>query len=78
MINVISAISVAGIMLASFALICTLSVFNGFHNLVESLFKDFDPEIKVVPSGRKFFNMDDERILKASSQFQEQTTDCYD
>ena len=54
-INVISAISVAGIMLASFALICTLSVFNGFHNLVESLFKDFDPEIKVVPIGRKFF-----------------------
>jgi lipoprotein-releasing system permease protein len=66
-INVISAISVAGIMLASFALICTLSVFNGFHNLVESLFKDFDPEIKVVPAGRKFFNKDDERILKASS-----------
>ncbi len=65
-INVISAISVAGIMLASFALICTLSVFNGFHNLVESLFKDFDPEIKVVPTGRKFFNIDDERILKAS------------
>ena len=67
MINVISAISVAGIMLASFALICTLSVFNGFHNLVESLFKDFDPEIKVVPTGRKFFNMDDERILKVTS-----------
>ena len=66
-INVISAISVAGIMLASFALICTLSVFNGFHNLVESLFKDFDPEIKVVPTSRKFFNMNDERILKASS-----------
>ena len=66
-INVISAISVAGIMLASFALICTLSVFNGFHNLVESLFKDFDPEIKVVPAGMKFFNKDDERIISASS-----------
>lgn len=66
-INVISAISVAGIMLASFALICTLSVFNGFHNLVESLFKDFDPEIKVVPAGMKFFNKDDERIIRASS-----------
>lgn len=51
-------------MLASFALICTLSVFNGFHDLVESLFKDFDPEIKVVASGRKFFKTDDERIQK--------------
>ena len=67
MINVISAISVAGIMLASFALICTLSVFNGFHDLVESLFKDFDPEIKVVASGRKFFNVNDERIAKATA-----------
>ena len=66
-INVISAISVAGIMLASFALICTLSVFNGFHELVESLFRDFDPEIKVVPADKKFFSMNDERILKASS-----------
>jgi len=64
-INVISAISVAGIMLASFALICTLSVFNGFHDLVESLFMDFDPELKVVAQGRKFFSTDDERIAKA-------------
>jgi lipoprotein-releasing system permease protein len=64
-INVISAISVAGIMLASFALICTLSVFNGFHELVESLFKDFDPELKVVASTGKFFNSDDQRIQKA-------------
>ena len=63
-INVISAISVAGIMLASFALICTLSVFNGFRELVESLFRDFDPELKVVSSDKKFFNTDDERIKK--------------
>ena len=64
-INVISAISIAGVMLASFALICTLSVFNGFHKLVESLFRDFDPELKVVSTESKFFNMDDERIRKA-------------
>lgn len=63
-INVISAISVAGIMLASFALICTLSVFNGFRELVESLFRDFDPELKVVSSDKKFFSTDDERIKK--------------
>ncbi len=64
-INVISAISVAGIILASFALICTLSVFNGFHDLVESLFRDFDPEIKVVSADRKFFSIDDELIRQA-------------
>ncbi len=66
-INVISAISVAGIMLASFALICTLSVFNGFHDLVESLFRDFDPELKIVPATGKFFSIDDERIRKAQN-----------
>ena len=64
-INVISAISAAAIMLASFALICTLSVFNGFHQLVESLFRDFDPEIKVVSADKKFFSIDDELIQKA-------------
>lgn len=62
MINVISAISVAGIMLASFALICTLSVFNGFHELVESLFKDIDPELKIVSSNKKFFDTNNEKI----------------
>ncbi len=62
MINVISAISVAGIMLASFALICTLSVFNGFHQLVESLFKDIDPELKIVSSNKKFFDTNNEKI----------------
>jgi lipoprotein-releasing system permease protein len=61
-INVISAISAAGIALASFALICTLSVFNGFHDLISTLFSEFDPELKVVPVEGKFFDSDDERI----------------
>jgi lipoprotein-releasing system permease protein len=55
-INVISGISVAGIALASFALICALSVFNGFHDLVATLFTDFDPELKVVAVNSKVFD----------------------
>ena len=58
-INVISAISVAGIMLASFALICTLSVFNGFHDLVATLFTAFDPQLQVVPIEGKTVAADD-------------------
>lgn len=65
-INVISAISVAGVMLASFALICTLSVFNGFHELVESLFHDFDPELKIVSQTNKFFRADEDRIKRVT------------
>ncbi len=64
-INVISAISAAGIALASFALICTLSVFNGFHDLISTLFSEFDPELKVVPVEGKFFNSDEEKIASA-------------
>lgn len=66
-INVISGISIAGVALASFALICTLSVFNGFHDLVASLFRDFDPELKVVPAQGKFLKTTDENIEKACS-----------
>lgn len=64
-INVISGISMAGIGLASFALICTLSVFNGFHGLISTLMSDFDPQLKVVAADSKFFSASDERIAQA-------------
>lgn len=61
-INIISGISVAGIALASFALVCTLSVFNGFHDLVSSLFTKFDPELKIIASNNAPFSIIEERI----------------
>lgn len=48
-INVISGISVIGVAVATMALVVTLSVFNGFHDLVAGLFTNFDPQLKVVP-----------------------------
>ena len=38
-----------GVALATMALIVTLCVFNGFHDLVETLFSHFDTDLKVVP-----------------------------
>jgi len=64
-INVISGISMAGIALASFALICTLSVFNGFHSLVGNLLSDFDPQLKVVPREGRYFDCRDSLIDSA-------------
>lgn len=52
-INYISAISVAGITLATMAMVCVMSVFNGFYNIVEGLYTTFDPQIKVVPKKGK-------------------------
>ena len=57
-INVISFISVAGVAVGTMALVIVLSVFNGFHDLVASLFTNFDPQIEVVPLKGKTVNAD--------------------
>ena len=47
-INIISGISACGVAIATIAMVCTLSVFNGFQSLVADLFTDFDPQLKVT------------------------------
>ena len=58
-INIISAISVIGVAVATMALIITLSVFNGFSDLVATLFTAFDPQIEVTPTKGKTAPADD-------------------
>ncbi len=58
-INLISAISVLGVAVATMALVVTLSVFNGFHDLVASFFTSFDPQLKVMPVKGKTVAADD-------------------
>ena len=58
-INVISAISVIGVAVATTALVVTLSVFNGFSDLVGSLFTAFDPQLLVTPTEGKTAPADD-------------------
>ncbi len=58
-INIISAISVIGVAVATTALVVTLSVFNGFSDLVASFFTAFDPQLKVQPAEGKTAPADD-------------------
>jgi lipoprotein-releasing system permease protein len=58
-INVISSISVVGVAVATMALVVTLSVFNGFHDLVASFFTQMDPQLKVTPVKGKTALADD-------------------
>lgn len=58
-INVISGISVVGVAIAAMALVVTLSVFNGFHDMVASFFTQLDPQIKVTPVKGKTVPADD-------------------
>ena len=66
-INIISAISVCGVALATLALVCTLSVFNGFHDLISSFFTHFDPDLKVEAVKGKTFEPDSSSLAAIRS-----------
>ena len=48
-INIVSGISAAAVVVVTAAMICVLSVMNGFGSLVEQMFSEFDPPLLVVP-----------------------------
>lgn len=61
-INIISGVSVCGVAIATAALVCILSVFNGFQDMVADLFTSFDPELKVIPVQGKYMAADEEEL----------------
>jgi len=63
-INVISGISVVGVAVATMALVVTLSVFNGFHDMVASLFTQMDPQLKITPVKGKTVAADDSLLTR--------------
>lgn len=58
-INIISAISMLGVGVGAMALVVILSVFNGFDEVVKSLFNSFDPDIKITAAKGKVFSPDE-------------------
>ena len=54
-INIISAISAAGMAIGTAALIIILSIYNGFDSLVKDMLGDFDPDILITPAEGKVF-----------------------
>lgn len=55
-------VSVCGVMIVTIALICVLSVMNGFSSLIASLFSDFDPQLRVIPQTGKVFTPSEETL----------------
>ncbi len=54
-INIISLISAVGVTVGTMALIVVLSVFNGFEDLVKSLYSTFDPDLLIeLKEGKAF------------------------
>lgn len=54
-VNVISAISTAGVAVATMAIVIVLSVFNGFSELSEKNLSSFDPDLQLKPVRGKVF-----------------------
>lgn len=55
-INIISGITMMGVLIGSAALIIVLSVFNGFEKVILSLYSNFSPEVRIEPRQGKTFN----------------------
>ena len=62
--------SAAGVMVATAALICVLSVMNGFSKVVEQMFSQFDAELRIEPAAGKYFRLDSPEMA-AVQQMQE-------
>jgi lipoprotein-releasing system permease protein len=68
-INIIAWFSMFGIMAGTSALIIVLSVFNGFEDLVKSLYSSFYTDLKITPASGKSIRVTQEQLdrLKAVS-----------
>lgn len=66
-INVISMVSVCGIAIATLAIVCTLSVFNGFSQLTADSFSHVDPDLRIEAVKGKVFDPNEATIKEALS-----------
>jgi lipoprotein-releasing system permease protein len=63
-INIISAVSVAGVAVGTMALIIILSVFNGLEGMINNIFNTFDPDISITAARGKVFAPDSLSLVK--------------
>src|ERR1700753_1453991 len=61
-INIIAWVSMAAIVVGAASLILVLSVFNGFEDLVKSLYTSFYPDLKITPSSGKTITLSPEQL----------------
>lgn len=61
-INVIAWISIGAIIMGTVALILVLSVFNGFEDLVKSLYSSFYTDLKIKPAAGKHISVTAEQL----------------
>jgi lipoprotein-releasing system permease protein len=60
-IHIITAISSAAVGVVTAAMVCVLSVMNGFGVMVEQLFSQFDPDLRITTQKGKSFSISEEK-----------------
>ncbi|MCW3073322.1 MAG: hypothetical protein JWP69_391 [Flaviaesturariibacter sp.] len=63
-INIIAWISIVAIMVGAAALILVLSVFNGFEDLVKSLYSSFYPDFRITPVSGKTLTLTQQQLAR--------------
>jgi lipoprotein-releasing system permease protein len=66
-INIISWVSIIAIVVGTTALILVLSVFNGFEDLVKSLYSSFYTDLKITSASGKTMNITAEQLQRLKS-----------
>jgi lipoprotein-releasing system permease protein len=66
-INIISWVSIIAIVVGTTALILVLSVFNGFEDLVKSLYSSFYTDLKITSASGKTVNITAEQLKRLKS-----------
>ena len=61
-INLIAWVSVTAITLVTAAMIVVMSAFNGLSNLVQSLYKGFYTDLRIIPASGKMIELTPERL----------------
>ena len=61
-INIVSGVSAAAVGVVTAAMVCVLSVMNGFGALIETMFSQFDPQLRITATTGKSFSIEDEAI----------------
>ncbi len=67
LVNLITLISMTGVMFGTMAMIIVLSVFNGFDELIQDLFKNIDSDYQVELKEGTLFTIDDSLLHQIQS-----------
>ena len=66
-INFLSIFSIASLSVGTAAMVIILSVFNGLEESLKSIYRDFDPDIKIISKEKTFIkNNVQDKLLSLS------------